>query len=180
MTKKVGFNSRIDPGHRLPLHRHAPSEVYYILQVSIKDLNLWNTFSPPKIVPGSSSCSFEWCRVEVPPSTGLKTLSNLNLGTPYHLGTSIPYPQFEPTLVVSLQCTFHVKGCIHTIPLSSRSEQSRERGGHDCLHLLAWVRRHKTFVCQKNISHLTGATTSSRDPSTNGSSSKKCEILMTK
>jgi len=23
---------RIDPGHRLPLHRHAPSEVYYVLQ----------------------------------------------------------------------------------------------------------------------------------------------------
>ena len=25
--------TRIDPGHRLPLHRHAPSEVYYILEV---------------------------------------------------------------------------------------------------------------------------------------------------
>ena len=103
----------------------------------------------------------------MPTSAGLKTLSDLNLETP-QMEPSIPYPSLNP------QCTFHVQGCIHTIPLSTWGEQSRGRGGHDCLHILARVTSlHLELSLTTDV--LTGATTSSQDPSTNGSSLKKCD-----
>ena len=105
----------------------------------------------------------------MPTSTGLKTVSDLNLETP-QMEPSIPYPNLNP------QCTFHVQGCIHTIPLPTRSEQPRGGGGHDCLYIPARVTSlHRTFSDKTNIFCLTGATTLSQDPSTNGSSLKKCD-----